>query len=370
MVLSTHHQNGSTQSLAPLLLIALLLAGYFALWPVSVEPVAWQAPRDEGYTGSFTKNNQLSTLERIELQRDVGPEDLAKDANNHVYFSLHSGDIKYLDNAGQIHDWVNTNGRPLGIEFDEQGQLWVADAFKGLLRISPKGEITTMVNKLDGALINYADDVDIASNGFVYFSDASEKFAARDHGTYAASLLDINEHGGHGRILEYNPATNRVEILAEGINFANGVTLSHDEQFVLFNETGSYRVLRVGLYGDQRGQISTVIDNLPGFPDNIAKTNNGLYWLGLVSPRNAMLDALSDSPRIRKIIERLPSFLRPQAEDYGHIIALNDQGEVIHNLQDPTGHYGQTTGALAIGNKLYVSSLHETALGVINNPNP
>lgn len=349
--------------------IILVLAGYLVFWPVEVDPVAWQAPENLGYSGDFEKNQQLSQINRIELKGDIGPEDLALGKDGNVYFALLSGDIKFLDNQGQIQSWVNTGGRPLGIEFDQQGNLLVADAFKGLLSISANGDITTLVESVEGIDINYADDVDVANNGKVYFSDASSKFHAKEYGTYGASLLDINEHGGHGRIIEYNPETKTSTVLAQGINFANGVTLSHDEQFVLFNETGTYRVMRLALNGDQRGQLEVVIDNLPSFPDNIARGNNGVYWLGLVSPRSKPLDMLSNSPSMRKVIQRLPEFLRPKAQHYGHIIAINDAGEVVFNLQDPKGIYGHTTGALEVDDKLYVSSLHDTALGVTRNVN-
>jgi sugar lactone lactonase YvrE len=247
--------------------------------------------------------------------------------------------------------------------------LLVADAFNGLLSISPAGDITTLVDSVEGVAVHYADDVDIASNGNIYFSDASSKFHAKEYGTYGASLLDINEHGGHGRIIEYNPTTKTATVLVHNVNFANGVTISHDEQSILFNETGSYRVMRLALNGQQRGNLEVVIDNLPSFPDNIARGSNGVYWLGLVSPRSKPLDMLSDSPRLRKVIQRLPEFLRPKAQHYGHVIAINDAGEVVFNLQDPLGIYGHTTGALEVGDKLYVSSLHETALGVISNVN-
>lgn len=349
--------------------IILVLAGYLVFWPVEVDPVAWQAPENLGYSGDFEKNQQLSQINRIELEGDIGPEDLALGKDGNVYFALLSGDIKFLDNQGQIQPWVNTGGRPLGIEFDQRGNLLVADAFKGLLSISANGDITALVESVEGIDINYADDVDVASNGKVYFSDASSKFHAKEYGTYGASLLDINEHGGHGRIIEYNPETKTSTVLAQGINFANGVTLSHDEQFVLFNETGTYRVMRLALNGDHRGQLEIVIDNLPSFPDNIARGNNGVYWLGLVSPRSKPLDMLSNSPSLRKVIQRLPEFLRPKAQHYGHIIAINDAGEVVFNLQDPKGIYGHTTGALEVNDKLYVSSLHDTALGVTRNVN-
>jgi len=346
-----------------------LLVAYLCFWPVPVEPVAWQSPNNPGYTGAFAKNQQLSQVNRIELTNSIGPEDLDKDADGNVYFSLLNGDIDYINPQGDIQTWVNTGGRPLGIEFDNQGNLIVADAFRGLLSISPDKTITVLVDKVNGETLNYADDVDIAENGMIYFSDASSKFVAKEHGTYGASLLDTMEHGGHGSIIEYNPYTKQVSVIAEGINFANGVAVSHDQQSVLFNETGTYRVLRVGLHGDNRGKISVVIDELPGFPDNLSQGSNGLYWLGLVSPRSGALDALSESPFLRKMVQRLPAAIRPKAQHYGHIVAINDQGEVVLDMQDPLGMYGLTTGALEVGDKLYISSLHETALAVTRNVN-
>jgi len=352
-----------------ILLLFFLLLAYLLFWPVEVEPTAWNAPDNFGYTAAFAKNTQLAQLKRIELNGNIGPEDFAVDANNRLYFSLLNGDINYLDKQGSIHKWINTGGRPLGIEFDNQGNLIVADAFIGLLKINSRGEIETLVTIVDGLPVLYADDVDISANGKIYFSDASVKFNAKQYGTYGASLLDINEHGGQGRVIEYDPVSKKAITLLDGINFANGISLSHDQQSVLVNETGNYRVLKIALVGEQRGQKSVLADNFPGFPDNINQGSGGIYWLGLVSPRSKALDMLSNYSFARKVVQRLPQFIRPKAQNYGHIVAINEQGQVVFNLQDPSGKFKQTTGAVEIGDKLYVSSLHETALGVMTNPN-
>ena len=350
-------------------LTGVALTAYLLTWPVEVDPVAWEAPKNTGYTGAFSQNQHLSQLERIELSEQIGPEDFAVDAKGQLYFALLSGDIQYLDSSGQAQTWVNTGGRPLGIEFDQTGNLIVADAFKGLLSVSPKGKVSVLVNEVDGLGVHYADDVDIAANGKIYFSDASTKFHAAKYGTYEASLLDINEHGGHGRLIEYDPATKSSRTLLDGLNFANGVAISHDNKWVLINETGTYRVLRVGITPDNDGQVESVIDNLPGFPDNISRGQNGVYWLGLVSPRSKPLDMLSGSAFLRKVVQRLPAFMRPKAQHFGHVVAINDAGEVIHNLQDPLGMFGHTTGAVEIGDTLFISSLHEPALAKTVNVN-
>lgn len=338
-------------------LVAVLL--YLLFWPVPVTPMAWEAPQDKGFTGQFAANQQLSELELIKIDNDLGPEDLAIDSRGNIVASLHSGSIAKLDKEKkQLVDWVNTGGRPLGIEFDAQDNLIVADAFKGLLSISPAGQVTLLTQQADAFNIDYADDLDIAEDGKIYFSDASTKFGAqRFGGTLEASLLDILEHGGHGRLLVYDPATKQTQTLADGINFANGIALSADQQSVFINETGSYRVLRYWLNGSKKGELDTVIDNLPGFPDNIARSPSGGLWLGLASPRSKALDAMSELPIIRTIVQRLPAFIRPKAQHYGHVIKISESGDVLDSLQDPSGEYPLTTGVLETEYFLYISSL-------------
>lgn len=205
----------------------------------------------------------------------------------------------------------------------------------------------------------YADDVDIAENGKVYFTDATTKFSAKAFGgTLNASLLEILEHRGNGRLIEYTPSTGKSKVIMDGLVFANGVAVSHDQASVLVNETGNYRVLRYWLGGPRSGQVDIVIDNLPGFPDNISAARNGGYYVGLASPRSSAVDKLADSPFLRKIVQRLPKLLRPQGQAYGHLIKISERGEIELSLQDPTG-------AIETDEELYISSLTATAVGVL-----
>ncbi len=271
-------------------------------------------------------------------------------------------------------NWVSTGGRPLGLSFDAGGTLFVADAFRGLLAISPDGAVRVLATEADGVPIRYANSVDVASDGKVYFSDASTKFGAKEWaGTYSASLLDILEHGGHGRLLVYDPASQRATTLIRGLNFANGVALAHDESFVLVAETGSYRVMRHWLAGPNRGRTEPLLENLPGFPDNLTAGRDGRFWLALVSPRNALVDSLSDAPFVRRIIQRLPEFIRPDAVAYGHVVAFDATGNVLASLQDPSGAYRLTTCATETDEYLYIGSLEMGTLGRLKSsppPNP
>ena len=351
--------------LLSLALTVIIIIIYFFTWPVPVEPVSWQAPPYYGYTGDHAVNNRLAAIELLSIGNTHGPEDIAIDIQGRIVVSTHDGTLVRLDADGRNpHAWINTGGRPLGIMFDSEDKLIVADAYKGLLSINSSGEITVLASEADGRPILYANNFDIASNGDIYFSDASKKFGAEAWGgSYPASLLDLMEHGSHGRVLKYEKATGQVHTLLEGLNFANGIALSHDQQSLLINETGGYRVLRLWIKGEKSGQLEDVITALPAFPDNLNRGLDGRYWIGLVSPRNVLLDGLSDKPFLRKVVQRLPTFIRPKATAYGHVIAINDAGEVVVDLQDPQGKYPINTGAFETEEFLYVGSLMADKLG-------
>ncbi len=348
-----------------LVVLVVAIAMYLVAWPVPIDPVAWEAPPNPGYTGPFKQNNRLRGVELLPIGDNHGPEDVALDSDNRIYGATHEGNIVRLraDGSG-AENWANTKGRPLGIDFDNQGNLIVADAYRGLLSITPDADVQELATEADGKPILYADDVDVAADGKIYFSDASTKFAAKAYaGTLASSLLDLMEHGGHGRLLVYDPAMGTATTLLDGLNFANGVAVSHDQNYVLVNETGSYRVVRYWIAGPHKGKSETFIANLPAFPDNISAGLDGRYWVALVSPRNRLLDSASDNPFLRKVVQRLPAFMRPKAANYGHVIALNEKAEVVEDLQDPAGGYPINTSAVETEDYLYLGSLAAPGIG-------
>ncbi len=348
------------------LLVGLLLV-YLALWPVPIEPSAWVAPPNPGYTGPFASNERLSGLEILRIGDHRGPEDIAIDASGFIYASTHRGHIVRLNPDG-MHPTVfaNSGGRPLGIDFDASGNLIVADGYRGLLSVSPDGTVTVLTNEVNGTPILYADDVDVAANGIIYFSDATTRFGAKAWGgTFEASLLDIMEHSKTGRLLAFDPGTRRTSVVARGFAFANGVAVSPDQQFVVVNETEEYRAWRVWIAGPRAGQKDVLVESLPGFPDNVTVGLGGRFWISLVSPRSPELDRLSDRPWLRKVVQRLPAFMRPREQRYGHVIAVDTDGRVVADLQDPGAAYPINTTAVEDHEYLYIGSLVNPGIGRI-----
>lgn len=352
-------------------LAVFVLAAYLSLWPVPIEPVSWKAPAAPGYTGVHALNNKLSGLANISLGGEVGPEHVVLARDGKLYAAVASGNILRMNPDGSEQEvFATTGGRVLGFDFDAAGNLVAADAIKGLLAIGPDRKVTTLADNVGGDPIRYADAVIVASNGMVYFSDASGRFApARWGGTYEAAVLDIIEQAATGRILEYNPATKTTRVVARDLSFANGVALSKDEQTLFVAETGKYRVWKIAVAADRldvmRGspQATVLLDNLPGYPDNLMRGLDGRIWLGFSGPRSPNVDAMAEKPLLRKLTLRLPRMLWPVPKPYGHVIAFTEDGKVVADLQDPTGAYPETTGLTETAGRLYVQNLHGKGLG-------
>lgn len=86
-------------------------------------------------------------------------------------------------------------GRPLGLKFDKSsGNLYIADAYLGLLEVGPNGGLaTSLVSKSQGLPLRFTNALDIDyTNGFIYFTDSSQRYTRRYVYRYLNSLLKIN----------------------------------------------------------------------------------------------------------------------------------------------------------------------------------
>lgn len=339
-----------------------ILGAYMLLWPNDVTPVAWTPDPVLDLPG----NNLLAGVQRIELAEGHGPEDVAITEDGFAYTGLHDGRIIEVNLAsGAQRELVNTGGRPLGLDLDADGDLIVADTERGLLRVSMNGEVKSLTAAANGRPFKVTDDVDVGADGFIYFSDASDRYPVSHF------KLDILEHHGNGRLLRYDPERETTLTLMDGLSFANGVAVSPDAEFVLVVESGENRVHRYWLSGERAGQSEIFVSGLPGFPDGISSNGEGLYWLTLATSRSLILDLLADWPEIRKVLSRLPISLYPPAKRVSHVLGLNAKGEIKRNLYQADGEpLAFITSAEQSGANLYLGSLEESAFGVFSLSQP
>jgi sugar lactone lactonase YvrE len=327
---------------------------------VEFRPQAWKPSPSPGLRGEFESNRRLTDAE-LRPVGGAGPEDVVVDSDGRCYTGLEDGRLLCLHpDGGEPELLAETGGRPLGLELHPAGGLVVCDADKGLLHLTSDGGLDTLVDHFEGERLKFTNNAAVAVDGTIYFTDTSRRYGI------AGYKQDLLEHSGTGRLFALRP-DGALELLLDGLQFANGVALDPEERYLLVAETGAYRIRRLWLRGDAAGRDEIFVDNLPGFPDNLS-TGEGLFWMALPSPRDRLLDALLPRPWLRHIVARLPEQLQPQPKRHGFVLGLDAAGKVVHNLQDPTGRVAMTTGARQRGDRLYLGSLSEPTVAVCRLP--
>jgi sugar lactone lactonase YvrE len=340
----------------------LVLALYLFLWPVPIDPVVWEPHPVPALEGDFAENRVLQGMELFAIPNAHGPEDVAVDAEGRVYVGVEEGQVlRYAADGSDPQVFADTGGRPLGLDFDNDGNLIVADSVKGLVSIDPSGAVKVLCTEAGSHPFKLTDDVDVDSQNVAWFSDASYKWNNDNH-----AMEEVLESAPNGRLVKYDINTGECTVVLDELFFANGIAVSPDETYVLVNETMRYRVKRVYVRGPRKGDVEVFINNLPGFPDGISTGADGIFWLALFAPRNALLDRAGPMPWLRKVIYRIPAALQPKPKRHPFVLGLDASGKIVHNLQDADGvDFSKTTSAEQAGDWLYVGSLTEPNWGRI-----
>jgi sugar lactone lactonase YvrE len=347
-----------------------LVITYLELVPSPISAVAWTPAPNPGLTGDFAPNQALSAVDLLLEGVALGPEDIARGPDGLFYTGLHDGRILRFgadgDGDGKYSVFVDTGGRPLGMQFNAVGDLIVADALQGLLSIRADGIPRALTNEVEGVRMRFVDDLDIAADGTIWFSDASTR-----HG-YENAMLDFLEARPTGRLLSYDPETGETRVHMGGLFFANGVALGPDDAFVLVNETGTGRIHRLWLKGPQRGERDLFFDGLPGNPDNLSFNGVDTFWVALPALRSPGEDYLAGMPGLRNLLARLPAGVLSRGSDsgIGMVVGLALDGRVVANLQDSTGRYTSITSVNEYDGVLYLAGLTQSAVARLVHDQP
>lgn len=145
-----------------------------------------------------------------------------------------------------------------------------------------------------------------------------------------------------GSLFKYDLESKEVTVLLDNLTFPNGVALSKDGNFLLVAETTNCRILRLWLKTSKAGKLEVFAD-LPGYPDNIKRTENGEFWVAMFSRKQKLLTWIHTNPWIVKAMSRLPidivkvSSYIAKVRGEGLAAKLGVDGEMLKILENKNG---------------------------------
>jgi len=327
------------------------------------------APSTQG-ASPYALNDRLRAVELIGLGGIDGPEDVILDEDDNLYAGNRTGDIiRFLaPDYSRQEIYAHVGGRPLGMAFARDGALLCCIGGMGLYRITRDRKIEKVTDEtnrswfsvIDDSRLRLADDLDIAPDGRVFFSEATIRYEMHDW------PVDCLESRGNGRIVCYDPNTGSTRTVLRNLLFPNGICMCHDGQSFLFAETWRCSISRYWFAGPRAGKVELVIADLPGFPDNINRASDGTYWLALVGMRTPSLDLALKMPGFRKRMARRiapDEWLYPNINT-GCIVRFDEAGKVIETLWDLGGeNHPMITSMREHKGHLYIGGIFNNRIG-------
>ncbi len=137
----------------------------------------------------FSQQDNLSAILKpgtnlVKLSGDfLFTEGPAADKAGNVYFTDQPNDrIMIWSTKGELSTFMQPSGRSNGMFFDTKGNLWsCADEKNELWCISPDKKVEAILNKYNGKLLNGPNDLWVAPDGSIYFTDPFYKRSWWNH---------------------------------------------------------------------------------------------------------------------------------------------------------------------------------------------
>ena len=324
----------------------------------------------------YALNDKLRSVGAVGFGIIEGAEDMILDRDDNLYCGNRHGDImRFFGPDHTRHEiFAHVGGQPLGLAFDRNGNLDVCIGGMGLYQITPDRKLNrlsdetnrTLFSVVDDSRLRLADDLDIAPDGRDLSSARPRSVSKCTNGrsmrwraaATAASSATIR------RPADRTPKSSN-------LIFPNGICMLPDGESFFFAETFGCRVSRYYYAGPKKGRLDIVIDNMPGYPDNINRASDGNYWLAIVGMRSPALDLALRMPGFRR---RMARRCAPDAWMYpnlntGCVIKFNEKGEVLESLWDLGGkNHPMITSIREHKGILYLGGIYNNRIGTYKIP--
>ena len=339
-------------------------------------------------TGAFAANTGLQSAKQFFKGTLHGSESIAISPNGDRLFfgdkfgAVYAGRLiegKSLDIVLEPKEpLIEIPGRPLGIHALSDTELLICDAVNGLLLVDlTKRTHTVLADKAKAqrrskrtSKIVMANDLDVASDGTIYFTDSTDIPVDRGrdgaYSTLRTYLLNLLEGRASGRLLAYDRDANATHELMSQLWYANGVAVAKDGAFVAVIETNAFRVHRYWLKGEREGQSDFLIEHLPGFPDGMSTAPDGDFWIAMIAPP-PLFWKIMPFHIVRLLYAWISEYIPLSLKTWGYVVKVSPQGDVRTVLSDIDGGFIRgTSSATEHNGKLFMGNLIEDYISVFD----
>jgi gluconolactonase len=160
-------------------------------------------------------------------------------------------------NFAPVIDGIGLSGAN-GLSFDKNGDLIIAQhGDRRLARLMNSAtddpDFETIIDKYDGKRFNSPNDIAIASNGAIYFTDPTYGFMNLSDWSFDESVKELDFSG----IYKFSDETG-IELISTELSLPNGIALSNNERYLYVNSSNTTEnpvILRYDLENDNKSEL-------------------------------------------------------------------------------------------------------------------
>lgn len=185
--------------------------------------------------------------------------------------------LRFDEESGAVSAFRKPSNFANGNTRDRQGRLVTCEhGGRRVTRTEYDGSITVLADSFEGKRLNSPNDVVVASDGAVWFTDPPFGILGNYEGERAEPELPQN-------VYRLDPVTGVLEAAATDLAGPNGLCFSPDESILYLVESRAQpnrRILAFDVSGGRLTNQRVHIDAGPGTPDGFRCDTDGNLWCG------------------------------------------------------------------------------------------
>ena len=197
-----------------------------------------------------------------------------------VFSDVRANRIARLDATGEVTPWRDPSGYANGNAFDRQGRLITCEHLgRRVVRQEGDGRLTVLADGFEGKPLNAPNDVVVASDGGIWFTDPTFGLELPEEGRQAVPQQ-------RGRFVFRIDPAGSLEVMADTFEEPNGLAFSADETILYVSETsaalnpeGKREIRAFDVVGGRRLTGERLFARVPsGIPDGLKVDADGRVY--------------------------------------------------------------------------------------------